>query len=86
MLRLDTPGSGIKMINPSGVTVTLYDGSLLKSETDALGQTHVRYQQKYNGIPVENAILLQHVQNNKIKRQNGRWVMNYPAQRRRRLL
>lgn len=73
-------GSGIKMINPSGVTVTLYDGSLLKSETDALGQTHVRYQQKYNGIPVENAILLQHVQNNKIKRQNGRWVMNYPAQ------
>ncbi|MBL7728994.1 MAG: M4 family metallopeptidase, partial [Dinghuibacter sp.] len=71
--------NGIKMINPSGVSVTLFNGNRVQSETDRIGQTHHRYQQIHQGIKVENAVLLVHVQNNKIQSQNGRWVKDFPS-------
>ncbi|WP_439882160.1 M4 family metallopeptidase [Pontibacter sp. MBLB2868] len=39
---------------------------------DELGQTHVRLQQKYKGVPVYGAQLITHTQNNQISLLNGR--------------
>jgi bacillolysin len=69
----------VKMINPSGVLVNLYNGAVVRSDADQLGYTHHRYQQKFNGIPVEHATLAVHVKNDRVMRQNGKWVMDFPA-------
>jgi len=47
---------------------------LLKTNNDALGYQHYRYQQTYKGIPVEGAIYLMHEKENKVKQANGKLV------------
>jgi Zn-dependent metalloprotease len=43
----------------------------LKTETDKLGFTHIRYQQNYQGVPVRGAVYLIHSQNGKAVSGNG---------------
>ncbi len=47
---------------------------LLKTNNDALGYRHYRYQQTYKGIPVESAIYLIHEKNHTVKQANGKLV------------
>lgn len=44
---------------------------LLRSETDNLGHVHYRYQQTYNGTPLEDAIWIAHTKANRIYSLNG---------------
>ncbi|HYV93974.1 MAG TPA: M4 family metallopeptidase [Chitinophagales bacterium] len=44
---------------------------LMKAETDRLGFTHYRYQQTFDGIPVEGTMYIVHVRNGKIETMNG---------------
>lgn len=46
---------------------------ILKSDTDALGITHIKYQQMYMGIPIYGAEVIYHF-NNKSQWLNGRYV------------
>src|SRR6187399_2384441 len=41
-------------------------GKLIGEETDALGLSHYRSQQVINGIPVENAFFIEHVEAKKV--------------------
>ena len=44
---------------------------LIRKETDNLGHVHYRYQQSFNGNPVEDAIWIVHTQKSKIYSLNG---------------
>src|SRR6185295_13510937 len=44
---------------------------LLNSESDHLGFTHYRYQQTFDGIPVEGTMYVVHVRQGKIETMNG---------------
>ena len=44
---------------------------LLNQATDKLGYTHYRYQQTYQGIPLEGTMYLLHIKNNKVVSMNG---------------
>ncbi len=46
---------------------------LIKSENDQIGMTHQKYQQQYNGIPVEFATYTLHGKNNKIASISGEY-------------
>lgn len=50
------------------------------SDKDNLNMEHFRYQQSYQGIPVEHATYIVHVKNNKVISQNGKWVKDFPTQ------
>ncbi|TCP59258.1 bacillolysin [Tumebacillus sp. BK434] len=52
---LDQHKAFFKMKNPKS------DLKALKAETDSLGMTHIRLQQMKNGLPVENAITIVHI-------------------------
>ncbi|WP_266366666.1 M4 family metallopeptidase [Tellurirhabdus rosea] len=45
--------------------------TISKTETDALGQTHVRLAQRYQGVPVYGSELIAHVENGEVKLLNG---------------
>lgn len=47
--------------------------SVRKTETDALGQTHVRLAQTYAGVPVYGAELVAHLVNNEVTLVNGHY-------------
>jgi len=47
---------------------------LISEKTDQPGMHHYRYQQTYNGIPVEGAIYLLHEKNNRVKTANGKLI------------
>ncbi len=49
---------------------------LIKSETDAIGFTHYRYQQYHNNVLVFGAIYILHEKNNQLKTGNGLIVSN----------
>lgn len=49
------------------------------SEKDMLGMEHYRYQQIVNGIPVEHAVYVVHVNAGLVSSQNGSWVKDFPA-------
>ncbi|MBK7885285.1 MAG: M4 family metallopeptidase [Chitinophagaceae bacterium] len=55
--------------------------AVLKSiEKDEIGYEHYRYQQTYNGIPLEHAVCIIHVKDgNKIVSENGKMVKKFPA-------
>lgn len=53
----------------------LDDMRVTKSETDALGFTHYRYQQYYNGIKVEGVQYIVHERNGKAEKGNGAIVV-----------
>ncbi len=44
---------------------------LLRSEKDGLGYLHYRYQQTFNGTPLEDAIWIAHTKSNRIESLNG---------------
>ncbi len=62
-------------------TLTAVSGLVAKQqETDALGMTHIRYQQSYLGIPVENAYEIVHSKAGSIILQNGKLVETFDRQ------
>ncbi|MBK8611661.1 MAG: M4 family metallopeptidase [Chitinophagaceae bacterium] len=71
--------TSITMIDANGKTASLLNGIVKNVEKDAIGVDHYRYQQTYNGMAIENADMLVHVANGKIKSQNGKWVKDFPA-------
>ena len=71
--------SAIKMIDLSGLTATVSNSKLQQVAKDERGTNHYRYEQKLNGIPVENAILNVHVAKGKIQSQNGKFIKDFPA-------
>ncbi|MEP6674099.1 MAG: M4 family metallopeptidase [Ferruginibacter sp.] len=52
---------------------------LTHAEKDNLSMEHLRYQQTYAGIPVENATYVMHVKNGSISSENGKWIKDFPA-------
>jgi Zn-dependent metalloprotease len=50
----------------------------LRSEKDAKGVEHIRFQQTIHAIPVEGAVYVAHVASGKLKGQNGQWFENLP--------
>ena len=68
----------IRMMDAGRNATELSNGKLSRQETDNTGMKHYRYQQYYNNIPVENAILVVHVKGGNIRSQNGDWVKDYP--------
>src|SRR6185369_9401941 len=52
---------------------------LLNSETDRLGFTHYRYQQTFDGLPIEGTMYVVHVRAGKIETMNGLFLDHLPA-------
>jgi len=50
------------------------DLNLIAEQSDQFGMHHYRYQQTYNGIPIENAIYLIHEKGNRVKQANGKLI------------
>ncbi|HYV92691.1 MAG TPA: M4 family metallopeptidase [Chitinophagales bacterium] len=53
---------------------------LLSTETDQIGGVHYRYQQTYQGIPVENSMYIIHTKNGLITGMSGSMVMDFDSQ------
>ncbi|MCY7411345.1 MAG: M4 family metallopeptidase [Chitinophagales bacterium] len=49
----------------------LFGIKLLNLQTDQLGFTHYRYQQTFNGLPIEGTMYMIHVRNGKVETMNG---------------
>jgi Zn-dependent metalloprotease len=49
---------------------------LMSDDKDEIGFNHLKWQQTINNIPVENAYLLQHVQNSRLVSQYGHWLQD----------
>lgn len=71
--------SAVIIMDNSGKPSTLKDGKINQVEQDARGFSHYRYQQYLNGIRIENASLVVHVNNGKISSQNGKWIKDFPG-------
>ena len=56
------------------------DLRILTTETDQLGQTHYRYHQTYNNIPVENSMLIAHIAGGKLQAVSGEVVTKFNSQ------
>lgn len=56
------------------------DLSLIRSEQDQIGETHYRYSQTYNGIPVENTMYIMNVKNNQLIGMSGDIVLDFDQQ------
>jgi bacillolysin len=74
-----TKGSVI-LADANGKMSSSSSALLKNSEKDNLNMEHYRYQQNYNGIPVEHATYIMHVKNNNVISQNGKWVKDFPSQ------
>ncbi len=71
---------GKVLIADASRKITESNDALLKGiENDNIGFEHYRYQQKFNGIPVENAVYIMHVKSNAVTMQNGKWVKDFPS-------
>ncbi|MBK6378368.1 MAG: M4 family metallopeptidase [Chitinophagaceae bacterium] len=71
--------SNIAIVDADGKPAAITNGIIKNITKDADGTEHYRCQQTLNGIAVENAIMVVHVANGKIKSQNGKWIKNFPA-------
>ncbi|MFN8252376.1 MAG: M4 family metallopeptidase [Ferruginibacter sp.] len=72
--------AGKVVITDNSKRLTETNDALLKGiEKDKLGFEHYRYQQKLNGIPVENAVYIMHVKGGALTMQNGQWVKDFPS-------
>lgn len=65
------------LADENGKTSTSSAAILNSSEKDFLNMEHYRYQQSYQGIPVEDAIYVVHVSAGKVISQNGVWVKDF---------
>lgn len=70
----------IKIPGTKGTLTEIAGLAVKQQETDALGMTHIRYQQSYLGIPVENAYEIVHSKGGSILRQNGKLVESFDRQ------
>ena len=50
---------------------------LLNSETDALGETSYRFQQTFDGYPIENSMVIVRVKNNNVIGINGAAILDF---------
>jgi Zn-dependent metalloprotease len=71
--------SKIAIVDAAGKAASITNGIVKNVERDAKGVDHYRYQQTLNGIAIENAMMLVHVANGKIKSENGKWIKDFPA-------
>lgn len=62
---------GIRWIKENLCKNPAFNFVLMNSDTDDLGFTHFRYQQTYNGIPIEGTMFLIHAENGTIVSMNG---------------
>lgn len=62
-----------------GAISYLTETKFINSNEDETGQKHYRYQQTYQGIPIENAVLAVHVKNGRVVFQNGLFVKEFPS-------
>ena len=69
----------VLVADAAGKMMASNDALFNHSEKDNLGFEHFRYQQSYQGIAVEDAVYVMHVQDGKVISQNGRWVKDFPA-------
>jgi len=60
-----------EMIGNDNVSFTI-----TKSNNDALGFKHNRYQQYYRGYKIENSLIISHIKNSEVKSFNGEWFKN----------
>ncbi len=74
-LAFDNPNAFVKSQYQSNAS---YGIEVLDSETDALGFTHYRLRQTFNGVPIEKSMLLVHVKNGKVTSTNGEWFRQLP--------
>ena len=56
-----------------------FDFVEIGQEVDQLGFTHIRYEQTYNGVPIEFAEWIVHIKNNEIYSMNGKLVDRIPG-------
>ena len=56
-----------------------FDFVEIGQEIDQLGFTHYRYEQTFNGVPIELAVWIVHVKNDEIHSMNGKLVDQIPA-------
>lgn len=71
--------ANIAIVDANKKQSVITNGFIKNISKDANGTEHYRYQQSLNGIAIENAIMLVHVANGKIKSQNGKWIKDFPA-------
>lgn len=69
----------VLVTDASGKIMTSSNALLSNTDKDKLGFEHYRYQQTYNGIPVEHAMYIIHVNNNLVSSQNGKWIKDFPS-------
>ena len=66
------------VVKEDNLRTTLEPNTLfVQSEKDELGFEHYRYQQTFNGIPVEDAVYIMHVKDGKVISENGNWVKEF---------
>jgi bacillolysin len=70
----------VLLVDENGKISSSSTALLKNSEKDNLNIKHYRYQQSYQGIPVEHATYIMHVKNNNVISQNGKWVKDFPSQ------
>lgn len=71
--------TNIAIVDAAGKAASITNGIEKNVARDVAGTEHYRYQQTLHGIAVENAIMMMHVANGKIKSQNGKWIKDFPA-------
>ena len=66
------------VVKEDNLRTTLEPNTLfVQSEKDELGFEHYRYQQTFNGIPVEDAMYVMHVKGGKVISENGNWIKEF---------
>ncbi|MCB0526914.1 MAG: M4 family metallopeptidase [Saprospiraceae bacterium] len=63
-------------LNPAGIAEPLAEFTAVRVETDQLGNSHVRLEQQYQGVPVYGGELIAHLRNGAFDLLNGRY---YPT-------
>lgn len=71
--------NGRVVVGEKDLTLSISDARVVSSASDAIGWEHHRYQQVHAGIPVENAVYMQHVQGGKVISANGDWVRDFAS-------
>lgn len=71
--------NAVILSDETGRSVAGKEAVLIRSEKDAYGTTHYRYQQTYLGIPVEHATYVVHESGGSVLYENGKWVKDFPS-------
>ena len=71
--------NAVLLADENGNVKSNTDALLIRSDRDELGIFHYRYQQTYQGIPIEHATYVVHVTGGAVTSENGKWVKDFPA-------